>query len=346
MEDLQFFSEPFSPFSDIDLLQLQAISNQQTYQNANDPNSPSLISSSPPSYQFETLRLYQQTQLYQMEQKCPNFPIGWPNFSLFNALEVKAEESHQAFEPHSYGSTENAVKFMQMSYSSNFFDGNNNKPGFYFQPSFDSLMKSPSFQNQALNLSSPESSFLDGQMRRISSTGDLQIILLSRNLINLRCHLTNLAIYPISIQYLSRIFITYIYIYTLNTRRSSVMEEAAANFKTRKYSAEERKERISKYRAKRPQRNFNKTGCKYACRKTLADNRPRTRGRFARNDETAEILKAACSSKTKMSSGVNEVNFVQVEGFNVEEEEMNATVEGGGIFRSFSRIFGFGPQHD
>ncbi|KAM0978798.1 hypothetical protein ACFX13_014978 [Malus domestica] len=187
MEDLQFFSEPFSPFSDIDLLQLQAISNQQTYQNATDPNSPSLISSSPPSYQFETLSLYQQTQLYQMEQKCPNLPIGWPNFSLFDALEVKAEESHQAFEPHSYGSTENAVKFMQMSYSSNCFDGNNNKPGFYFQPSFDSLMKSPSFQNQALNLSSPESSFLDGQMRRISSTGDLQIILLSRILINLLC---------------------------------------------------------------------------------------------------------------------------------------------------------------
>ncbi|KAM1397020.1 hypothetical protein ACFX2I_014643 [Malus domestica] len=76
---------------------------------------------------------------------------------------------------------------MQMSYISNCFDGNNNKPGFYFQPSFDSLMKSPSFQNQALNLSSPKSSFLDGQMRKISSTGDLQIILLSRILINLLC---------------------------------------------------------------------------------------------------------------------------------------------------------------
>jgi hypothetical protein len=38
---------------------------------------------------------------------------------------------------------------------------------------------------------------------------------------------------------------------------SSFMEET--NFKVGRYSAEERKERISKYRAKRTQRNFNKT---------------------------------------------------------------------------------------
>lgn len=35
------------------------------------------------------------------------------------------------------------------------------------------------------------------------------------------------------------------------------MEEG--NFKVGRYSAEERKERISKYRAKRTQRNYNKT---------------------------------------------------------------------------------------
>lgn len=33
----------------------------------------------------------------------------------------------------------------------------------------------------------------------------------------------------------------------------------------------------------------------YACRKTLADNRTRIRGRFARNDETSEIPKVPCS---------------------------------------------------
>lgn len=36
----------------------------------------------------------------------------------------------------------------------------------------------------------------------------------------------------------------------------------------------------------------------YACRKTLADNRTRIRGRFARNDEIREIPKAPCSSST------------------------------------------------
>ncbi|KAE9616641.1 hypothetical protein Lal_00034734 [Lupinus albus] len=50
------------------------------------------------------------------------------------------------------------------------------------------------------------------------------------------------------------------------------------------YSPEEKKARIERYKTKRNQRNFNKK-IKYACRKTLADSRPRIRGRFARNDE-------------------------------------------------------------
>ncbi|PWZ31821.1 Zinc finger protein CONSTANS-LIKE 4 [Zea mays] len=49
-----------------------------------------------------------------------------------------------------------------------------------------------------------------------------------------------------------------------------------------RYSAEERRERIDKYRSKRNQRNFQKK-ITYACRKTLADSRPRVKGRFARN---------------------------------------------------------------
>ncbi|XP_024958758.1 putative zinc finger protein CONSTANS-LIKE 11 isoform X2 [Cynara cardunculus var. scolymus] len=70
----------------------------------------------------------------------------------------------------------------------------------------------------------------------------------------------------------------------------SFMEEAS--FKVGRYSAEERKERILRYRAKRTHRNFNKK-IKYACRKALADNRPRIRGRFARNDEPVEMPKAS-----------------------------------------------------
>ncbi|XP_051113453.1 zinc finger protein CONSTANS-LIKE 2-like [Andrographis paniculata] len=54
------------------------------------------------------------------------------------------------------------------------------------------------------------------------------------------------------------------------------------------YSPEEKKERIERYRNKRNLRNFNKK-IKYECRKTLADSRPRIRGRFARNDEVEKI---------------------------------------------------------
>ncbi|KAH6777554.1 CCT motif family protein, partial [Perilla frutescens var. hirtella] len=68
------------------------------------------------------------------------------------------------------------------------------------------------------------------------------------------------------------------------------MEEAS--FKVGRYSAEERRERIDRYRAKRSRRNFNKT-IKYVCRKTLADGRQRVRGRFVRNDEVGDILKAS-----------------------------------------------------
>ncbi|KAL8231357.1 hypothetical protein R6Q57_001135 [Mikania cordata] len=51
-----------------------------------------------------------------------------------------------------------------------------------------------------------------------------------------------------------------------------------------KLTTEERKQKIHRYLKKRNQRNFSKK-IKYACRKTLADSRPRVRGRFAKNDE-------------------------------------------------------------
>ncbi|PON37610.1 CCT domain containing protein [Parasponia andersonii] len=62
------------------------------------------------------------------------------------------------------------------------------------------------------------------------------------------------------------------------------IEDPNMIMKVKRYSEEERKERIVRYLKKRNERNFNKT-IKYAFRKTLADRRVRVRGRFARNNE-------------------------------------------------------------
>ncbi|RLN42386.1 uncharacterized protein C2845_PM01G40640 [Panicum miliaceum] len=64
-----------------------------------------------------------------------------------------------------------------------------------------------------------------------------------------------------------------------------------ASFKAAKISVEERREKIHRYIKKRNERNFSKK-IKYACRKTLADSRPRVRGRFAKNDDYGEPSRA------------------------------------------------------
>lgn len=63
--------------------------------------------------------------------------------------------------------------------------------------------------------------------------------------------------------------------------------EEAADVKIGHYTKEERKMKLRRYRQKRTERNFSKK-IKYACRKTLADSRPRVRGRFARTDDMAD----------------------------------------------------------
>ncbi|XP_058101456.1 uncharacterized protein LOC131245784 isoform X2 [Magnolia sinica] len=67
-----------------------------------------------------------------------------------------------------------------------------------------------------------------------------------------------------------------------------------STFKVGRLSVEERKEKIHRYLKKRNERNFSKK-IKYACRKTLADSRPRVRGRFAKNDEFGEAVRPSCS---------------------------------------------------
>ncbi|KAL2543484.1 CCT motif family protein [Forsythia ovata] len=184
-------------------------------------------------------------------------------------------------------------KFMQRSYNSNSFDGKSNL--LFYPPGFDGiLVESQNFQKQVLN--SPESGFYSGQIRRVCSTGDLQKMKTDMQTRNV-----------------------------LSTERS-FMEES--NFKVGRYSAKERKERIHRYRAKRALRNFNKT-IKYACRKTLADNRPRIRGRFARNDEGGEIPKAS------MFNSFEDDDDLWLDGFLEEEYE--------GIIRGGSFLHKFGP---
>ncbi|KAK2400167.1 CCT motif family protein [Trifolium repens] len=68
-----------------------------------------------------------------------------------------------------------------------------------------------------------------------------------------------------------------------------------SSLKVGKLSVEQRKEKIHRYMKKRNERNFSKK-IKYACRKTLADSRPRVRGRFAKNDDFGENQRAASSN--------------------------------------------------
>ncbi|KAI3760450.1 hypothetical protein L1987_50845 [Smallanthus sonchifolius] len=72
-----------------------------------------------------------------------------------------------------------------------------------------------------------------------------------------------------------------------------------------RYSPDEKKERIERYRSKKTQRNFTKK-IKYVCRKTLADSRPRVRGRFARNDEIEKALEHQCTSQGDGQEGFDD----------------------------------------
>lgn len=178
-----FFTDSFSPFCDssIDILEANNY-NPVDESTSIDQFAHSLLSSSPPSNLLGNLSLC-QTDSNHLQTLAAN---GYQDISCLDSMEVKSEDSLVGFDassssynqiqqeplvvPHSYSGVENVAKYMQRSYSSNSFDG---KPGFFFQPRFDSVLESPNFYNQAL--SSPENSFLAGQMRRVCSTGDLQV---------------------------------------------------------------------------------------------------------------------------------------------------------------------------
>ncbi|XP_076946890.1 uncharacterized protein LOC143618660 [Bidens hawaiensis] len=89
----------------------------------------------------------------------------------------------------------------------------------------------------------------------------------------------------------------------LSSESNSIIESMN---KVCRYSPDEKKERIERYRSKKTQRNFTKT-IKYVCRKTLADSRPRIRGRFARNDEI-QIMEHQCVSQGGGEEGNDDDN--------------------------------------
>ncbi|KAK4728780.1 hypothetical protein R3W88_021768 [Solanum pinnatisectum] len=312
-----FFTDPFSPsFIDNSIFQennnftmptnclIQQLPETKIDETTSfDQITSTLLSSSPPSHQFENLSL------------CP---IGNPNFE-FGDCSVKAEEFQVHFESDHFGAFQNDVKLMQRSFSSNCFDNNNNnnneKQSFsIFTPNFDSLIESTNFQTSAA-ISSPENSFSSGQMRRVCSTGDLQKMKTSQTR-------NTLSTSPLSGE---RTFI-----------------EEASNIKVGRYTAEERKERIHRYRAKRTQRNFNKT-IKYACRKTLADNRPRVRGRFARNDEVG--LEIPKTSSLTLFNRYEDEDDIWIEGVHEEEEDHQGSIGRRQLYHNFGPMTQYHQQY-
>lgn len=170
-----FLTNPFSPLSDsssIDIFKpfqennfnLNPLSPTLTHNILDIPfteidqitPTTTLLSSSPPSHHLESLSLHQMGNSVNSLDVCP--------------IDVKAEENQLPFYDyyvnnnslmsHSYEGCDNRLKMMQRSYSSKSFDGRPN--GFVFQPKFDSLI---------------ESSNNDPHMRRVCSTGDLQVSL-------------------------------------------------------------------------------------------------------------------------------------------------------------------------
>ncbi|KAK9147440.1 hypothetical protein Scep_006197 [Stephania cephalantha] len=216
-----------------------------------------------------------------------NPSIESSNYSVYDSLGVKTEDCNCFSCFRSYDSYINNNNTPLIPHNNHAFVSDK-----FMQRSFStqSLDRKPRFfvqpcfdpamQSQNFDCSPEEHHQVDqliGSMRRVCSAGDIQSIVQSST--------------------------------------AAVTEDGG--FKVRRYNAEERKQRINRYRSKRTQRNFNKT-IKYACRKTLADSRHRVRGRFARNDETGEIPKVS----DQFNRDDEDDEDIWVDGMCDEEEEL------------------------
>lgn len=154
MFENSFFSDPFSPFTD-QILQEETASFDQI--------ATALLSSSPPSVQLENMTISQlgNTEYSAFEVKTEDSSFNLDGFSSYE----------NTIFPQSYDAAhDSGIKYMHRSLSSNCFE---NKQGFPFRPQFESLLESQNLQGQIS--SSPENSLSSGQMRRVCSTGDLQV---------------------------------------------------------------------------------------------------------------------------------------------------------------------------
>ncbi|KAJ9555604.1 hypothetical protein OSB04_010218 [Centaurea solstitialis] len=101
-----------------------------------------------------------------------------------------------------------------------------------------------------------------------------------------------------------------------------------------KLTTEERKEKIHRYMKKRNQRNFSKK-IKYACRKTLADSRPRVRGRFAKNDEFGDNINRSTNHEEDTDEDVKSFHVVvkEEEDHHLESSDIFAHISGMNSFK-------------
>lgn len=169
-----FFNEPFSPLSDsssIEILKSFQENNHNlnllTHDNFNLPfdeidqitptnsTTTTLLSSSPPSHQLQSLSLDHMGNSVNSLTLCP--------------IEVKTEEKKLPF----YDYYVNNNSYLPHSYISKSFNERSN--GFYFQPKFDTFIESSNLQSHLLT--SPDHGFSSSSshMRRVCSTGDLQV---------------------------------------------------------------------------------------------------------------------------------------------------------------------------
>ncbi|KAI3886721.1 hypothetical protein MKX03_006864 [Papaver bracteatum] len=253
--DLQFWiDEPLFPFEnspvpDLDILNTNSVSSNDNQSNDSIPVNP-IDELSPPSHELNNLSLQNELPDNNSGFYSENgFNSGFSLGFIDDSLSgIKLEDRFTTAGPPHIDTTSFINSDEKMMMQRSF--------------SSHSLDQKPNgFFQPGFNplMQTPSfPAFYEPMIRKVSSTGDLQRVDSSNGY----------SSSPLSA-----------------TENCSLVDEA--NFKARPYTAEEKKHKIDRYRNKRTQRNFNKT-IKYACRKTLADSRPRIRGRFARHDEPKE----------------------------------------------------------